>query len=342
LRTIAAKGNCHAQLLKAFTVLPTTDQQLKVRARTLRFEAEDVISIELVDFDGQPLPEFTAGAHVDVLLPNGVSRSYSLINSQNDRGAYLIAVFRGPQGGEGSKYIHENLRPGQELWISAPRSNFPLAQAAGRHVFIAGGIGITPFCSMFARLNELGHPWKLFYCVRTRRKAAFIDRVTELAGKGRGEVVFTFDGEPGAQLLDISAVIAAENPDTHFYCCGPNGMLTAYRAACASLPPERVHLEYFSSDVSAATGGGFVVVLARSGRRVPIPPGESILDALVREGLQLSFSCKEGICGACETGVISGLPDHRDMILTEGDRAANGSMMICCSGSRTPELVLDL
>jgi vanillate O-demethylase ferredoxin subunit len=119
-------------------------------------------------------------------------------------------------------------------------------------------------------------------------------------------------------------------------------MLTAYRVACASLSPERVHLEYFTSDVSAATGGGFVVVLARSGRRVPIPPGETILDALVREGLQLSFSCKEGICGACETSVISGLPDHRDMILTEGDRAANTSMMICCSGSQTPELVLDL
>jgi vanillate O-demethylase ferredoxin subunit len=323
-------------------VPPTTDQQLKVRARTLRFEAEDVISIELADCDGRPLPPFTAGAHVDVFLPNGVSRSYSLVNSQNDRGSYLIAVFRGLEAGAGSKYIHESLRPGQELWISAPRNNFPLTEAAGRHVFIAGGIGVTPFCSMLDRLNELGHPWKLFYCVRTRRKAAFIDRVTELADEGSGEVVFTLDGEPGGQLLDIDAVISSENTDTHFYCCGPNGMLTAYRVACASLPPERVHLEYFTSDVSAATGGGFVVVLARSGRRVPIPPGETILDALVREGLQLSFSCKEGICGACETGVISGLPDHRDMILTEDDRAANASMMICCSGSRTPELVLDL
>jgi ferredoxin-NADP reductase len=321
---------------------PTADQQLKVRARALRFEAEDVISIELAALDGQLLPEFTAGAHVDVLLPNGVSRSYSLVNSQNDRGAYLIAVFRGPEAGAGSRYIHETLRPGQELWISSPRNNFPLAQAAGRHVFIAGGIGVTPFCSMLARLNELRQPWKLFYCVRTRRKAAFTDRLTQLAAQGRGEVVFTFDGEPGGQLLDIPAVIAAENSDTHFYCCGPNGMLTAYRVACASLPPERVHLEYFASDVSAATGGGFVVVLARSGRRVPIPPGETILAALLREGLQLSFSCQEGICGACETGVISGLPDHRDMILTEDDRAANTSMIICCSGSRTPELVLDL
>jgi ferredoxin-NADP reductase len=321
---------------------PTADQQLKVRARALRFEAEDVLSIELAALDGQPLPEFTAGAHVDLLLPDGVSRSYSLVNSQNDRGAYLIAVFRGPEAGAGSRYIHETLRPGQELWISSPRNNFPLAPAAGRHVFIAGGIGVTPFCSMLARLNELRQPWKLFYCVRTRRKAAFIDRLTQLAAQGRGEVVFTFDGEPGGQLLDIPAVIAAENSDTHFYCCGPNGMLTAYKVACASLAPERVHLEYFASDVAAATGGGFVVVLARSGRRVPIPPGETILDALLAEGLQLSFSCQEGICGACETGVIAGLPDHRDMILTEDDRAANTSMMICCSGSRTPELVLDL
>jgi vanillate O-demethylase ferredoxin subunit len=327
---------------EAPTVQPTTDHRLKVRARTLRFEAEDVISIELADFDGNLLPEFTAGAHVDVFLPNGVSRSYSLVNSQNDRSTYLIAVFRGPRGADGSKYIHEDLRPGQVLWISPPRNNFPLAEAAERHVFIAGGIGITPFCSMLDRLNELGHRWKLFYCVRTRLKAAFVDRVAALADKGRGEVVFTFDGEAGGRLLDISAVVAAEDSDTHFYCCGPNSMLTAYRVACASLSPEHVHLEYFSSDVAAATGGGFVVVLARSGRRVPIPPGETILDALINAGLQLSFSCKEGICGACETGVIAGLPDHRDMILTEGDRGANGSMMICCSGSRTPELVLDL
>jgi vanillate O-demethylase ferredoxin subunit len=321
----------------------TTDQQLKVQARNLRFEADGVISIELAALDGQPLPAFTAGAHVDVLLPNGVSRSYSLVNSQNDRDVYLIGVFRGPEAGDGSKYIHENLRPGQELWISLPRNNFPLAKAqTGRHVFIAGGIGITPFCSVIDRLNEFGHPWKLFYCARTRRNAAFIDRITQLESRGVGEVVFTFDGEPGGRLLDIRAVVAAEGAETHFYCCGPNGMLAAYRVACASLPPERVHLEYFSSDVSAATGGGFVVVLARSGRRVPIPPGETILDALVREGLQLSYSCKEGICGACETGVIAGTPEHRDLILTEGDKAANTSMMICCSGSRTPELVLNL
>lgn len=320
----------------------TTDQQIKVLVRTLRFEAQDVLSIELVSVDGKPLPGFAAGAHIDVLLPNGASRSYSLVNSQNECGAYLIAVFRGPGAGAGSSYIHENLRPGQELWISAPRNNFPLAEVAQRHVFIAGGIGVTPFCSMIARLNELGRSWKLFYCVRTRRKAAFINVLTELASHGDGEVVYTFDGEPGGQMLDIAAAIAAEGPNTHFYCCGPNGMLTVYRVACASLATDRVHLEYFTSDVSAASGGGFVVVLARSGRRVPIPPGETILDALVREGLQLSFSCKEGICGACETGVIDGVPDHRDMILSEADRAANGSMMICCSGSRTPELVLDL
>jgi ferredoxin-NADP reductase len=324
-------------------VQSTTDQQLKVQARGLRFEADGVISIELVALDDQPLPAFTAGAHIDLLLPNGVSRSYSLINSQQCRDVYLIGVFRGPEAGAGSTYIHENLRPGQELWISLPRNNFPLAEAAaGRHVFIAGGIGITPFCSMIARLNEIGKPWKLFYCVRTRRKAAFIDRLTSLASQGLGEVVFTFDSEPGGQLLDIPGAVAAESASSHFYCCGPNGMLAAYRVACASLPQERVHLEYFASDVSAATGGGFTVVLARSGRRVPIPAGETILDALVREGLQLSYSCKEGICGACETGVVAGIPEHRDMILTEGDKSANTSMMICCSGSRTPELVLDL
>jgi vanillate O-demethylase ferredoxin subunit len=310
--------------------------------RTLRLEAEDVVSVELVDVFGQPLPVFTAGSHIDVFLPNGASRSYSLVNDQNDRNSYLIAVFRGPAAGEGSTYIHEHLRLGQELWISLPRNNFPVAEAATRHVFIAGGIGVTPFCSMIARLNGLAHSWKVFYCVRTRAKAAFIERLTELASQGKGEVVYTFDGEPGGQMLDIGGVISAEPSNTHFYCCGPNGMLTAYRAACSSLDAHRVHLEYFSSDVAAATAGGFVVVLARSGRRVPIPAGDTILDALVREGLQLSYSCKEGICGACETAVIAGLPDHRDMILSADDRAANGTMMICCSGSRTPELVLDL
>ena len=314
---------------------------LEVRVQTLRHEAEDVVSVDLVPYGAATLPSFSAGSHIDVHLPNGLVRSYSLINPQGEIHKYSIGVHRDPASRGGSKYVHDELRVGKLLRISSPRNNFPLSEPGRRHVFIAGGIGITPFCSMLDRLNSLGKAWLLYYCVRTRAHAAFTDRLKQLAAANGAEVVFNFDQEPGGRMLDIASVVAGEAMDAHLYCCGPTGMLNAFKAVCRSRAEEFVHLEYFSSTVEPAVKGGFHVVLARSQRTVFIPEGNTILEVLLAEGIDVPYSCQQGICGACETLVVAGEPDHRDMILTPQQQASNKLMMICCSGCKGGRIVLD-
>jgi vanillate O-demethylase ferredoxin subunit len=320
----------------------TMPSEYEVRVRTIRHEAEDVLSLELAAYGANALPAATAGAHIDLHLPNGLVRSYSLLDASGATSTYRIAVYRDPRTRGGSQYVHEALRPGELLRISAPRNHFELAEDAANSLFIAGGIGVTPFCAMALRLNALDRPWTLIYCAQTRERAAFLSELEALAAVSRGTLVTNFDGEPGGALLDIAAVIGAAPAETHFYCCGPEGMLTAYRKAAAGVPGERVHFEYFAADTDTATEGGFDVVLARSGQRVNVPPGNTILGALQAAGLSLPFSCQQGICGACETAVVAGRPDHRDMLLSDAERAAGKTMMICCSGALSDELVLDL
>lgn len=319
---------------------PAGEQQ--VRVSLMRHEAEDVISVELIPYETSALLPFTAGSHIDLHLPNGPTRSYSLMNAQGESHRYLVGIFRDPNSRGGSKYLHEQLRVGRVLSISAPRNNFPLAEHAEQHLFIAGGIGITPFCSMLERLNVLGRNWELHYCARTRDRAAFTDRLEQLAWSGRGRVEYTFDAEPGGLMLDIPQLLSRTAPGTHVYCCGPSGMLQAFQAACATRPAGHVHWEYFSSTQVPVLSGGFTVVLARSNKRIFIPPGNTILDVLLAEGINIAYSCQEGICGACETVVLEGEPEHRDMILTDAEHRSNKVMMICCSGCKGEELKLDL
>lgn len=314
---------------------------LEVRVQTLRHEANDVVSLELVPYRATTLPPFGAGSHIDVHLPNGLVRSYSLMNGQGDNQRYLLGIYRDPNSRGGSKYIHDELRVGKLLRVSSPRNNFPLNERGERNVFIAGGIGITPFCSMLDRLNSLRKKWLLYYCARTREHAAFTDQLQQLASVHGGEIIFNFDQEPGAQMLDVASVVASEPADAHIYCCGPLGMLNAFKDACRSRAAEFVHLEYFSSATEAAVKGGFQVVLARSQKTVFVPEGNTILEVLLAEGLDIPYSCQQGICSACETTVISGIPDHRDMILTPEQHASNKVMMICCSGCKGDQIVLD-
>lgn len=308
--------------------------------KAMRHEVDGVISLDLSPCDG-PLPGFTAGAHIDIVLRPGLVRSYSLTNGPEERDRFCIGVLREPHGRGGSAWIHDRLRVGEVVQVVGPRNNFALAEDADRSVFIAGGIGITPFLAMAARLNEAGKAWTLHYSCRSRRSAAFLDRIGGLARQGNGSLFCHFDDEAQGRLLDITSIVARTAPGTHLYCCGPSGMLAAYRAACADHPPQNVHFEYFASEVQAATGG-FDVVLAQSGRRIAVTTGETIIDALVAAGISTPHSCLQGVCGACEVRVISGVPDHRDMILDEAERASNRTMMICCSGSLTDELVIDL
>ncbi|HKX79047.1 MAG TPA: PDR/VanB family oxidoreductase [Novosphingobium sp.] len=318
------------------------DDTIEVRVDCIRHEADGVLSLELRPYGLATLPAFSAGSHVDLHLGNGLVRSYSLMNRPEERECLRIGVYKDPQTRGGSKYIHDHLRPGQLLRSSLPRNNFPLAEEAGNSVFIAGGIGVTPFRAMISRLNELGKPWRLYYCAEREERAGFLADFRALAQEGNGEFVTNFDGVPGGKLLDMAAVVAKAPSGTHFYCCGPTGMLTAYRDACRDLPQSQVHFEYFSADVALAAEGGFEVVLAKSGKRIQVPAGNTILDALTAEGIPMPYSCQQGICGACETPVLSGIPDHRDMILSDEERASGKTILVCCSGSLSDELVLDI
>ena len=309
---------------------------LKLIVKSATWEAPDIHTYDLRAPEGGELPPFTAGAHIDLTLPNGLIRSYSLTNPQSERHRYVIGVQKDRATRGGSKWVHENLRPGVVLNVNGPRNNFALNESAEKTLFIAGGIGVTPMVSMTQRLTELGRDWELIYCARKKATTAFLEAL-----KG-GNVRYNFDEEPGGKMLDIAAAVNAAPPNAHLYCCGPLPMLAAFEAATAQLPRERVHVEYFSAKEPPAVEGGFKVVLAKSSREFTVQPGKTILDTLLDAGLDIPYSCMEGVCGTCETRVLEGVPDHRDLILTEEEHAAGKTMMICCSGAKTEKLVLDL
>lgn len=316
---------------------------LTLRLRAMTWEAEGILGLELVPAaPGEPLPAFTAGAHIDLHLPGGPVRSYSLLNDPAERHRWCVAVHRDPASRGGSRQVHEQLRPGQLLTVSPPRNHFPLDEGAPLSVLIAGGIGITPLLCMVRRLTALGRPWVLHHAARTRAHAAFGDELQALAAQGGGTLHRVFDQEPGGRMIDIAALVADLPDGAHVYCCGPAGMLAAFERATAGLPPERVHLEYFAAKDAPAASGGFSVKLRRDGRTVPVPPGQSILDALSAIGAEPPWSCREGVCGTCEVRVLEGVPDHHDMVLSPAQREANDRMMVCCSGAKSPLLVLDL
>lgn len=322
--------------------LVTHVQTLKVRVKSITYEAEGISSYDLRPLSGSKLPPFTAGAHIDLHLPSGLIRSYSLVNPQCERDRYVIAVNKDRATRGGSRYIHESVRPGDTLTIAPPRNSFPLAEHSPETVLIAGGIGITPLWCMIQRLEELGSSWQLYYSARARQNAAFLDKLRALGEIQQRKIALHFDEEAAGTLLDITSVVERAPPNAHLYCCGPAPMLRAFERATASRPSEYVHLEHFSAAEGTAAGGGFTVVLARSARTMEVPAGKTILDTLLEHGIDVPHSCKEGVCGTCETNVIEGTPDHRDLVLSKAERAANTTMMICCSGCKGESLVLDL
>lgn len=330
---------------------------LAVRVHAVRAEAQDVLSLELRPVDGGALPPFTAGSHIDVEIPARGSpgpllRQYSLSNASDERHRYVIGVGRDAASRGGSVAIHDTLRVGDTLRISAPRNNFPLVEDAAHSVLIAGGIGITPMLAMVRRLVSLGKPWTLYHCVRTPSRAAFIDDLVTASANanGRGRVVTVFDGMPGVQRMDIAAVVAEAPKGTHFYCCGPVPMLKAFEAATTSCDDGHVHVEWFAApalppavaQAKAQADGSFVVHLKRQAKRFAIPPDRTILDVLLEGGVDVDYSCCEGLCGTCETTVLSGVPDHRDPILAGRKDPPRDRIMLCVSRCAGPELVLDL
>ncbi len=312
---------------------------IKARLTAIRYAARETNLYEFSRLDGAAWPAAAPGAHVDLHLPGGLTRQYSLVRAGDAPRTYVVGVKRDRASRGGSIYMHDQLRVGMEIEIGGPRNNFPLNEGAALTILFAGGIGVTPIMCMIERLEQLGRAWRLYYSCRSRGEAAFLKA---LEAKGADKVVFNFDEENGGRFLDIAGIAAAAPADAHLYCCGPTPMLKAFEAATAALPRENAHAEYFTAVEGAAAEGGYVVELRRSKREIAVPQGKTILEMLRAAGVDVTTSCEEGVCGACETPVVSGLPDHRDMILTASERAAGKTMMICCSGSKSERLVLDL
>jgi vanillate O-demethylase ferredoxin subunit len=319
--------------------MPVSEGTVNVRVSAISQETADISLLELRPV-AEELPSFSAGSHIDLHLNNGLIRSYSLTNAACERLRYVIGVKKEPLSRGGSRFIHEQLRLGDEATISTPRNNFKLCEEAPSSILIAGGIGITPLKSMVQRLEQLGKSWELHYAARSRCSAAFVSQLSEFGPKVRFYFPTGFGGDP--RRMDISAIVANAGPDAHLYCCGPEAMLEAFKAASASRPPAQSHFEHFSNAHGVDKAGEFEVVLAKSGRTVEVPSGKSILDALLELGVDAPYSCMEGVCSSCETRVLSGIPDHRDLILTNEEHAANDRMMICCSRSKSRTLVLEL
>jgi tetrachlorobenzoquinone reductase len=314
---------------------------LSLSIKRVKQVALGVKFFELVSADSAPLPPVEAGAHIELKLTDTLSRSYSLLNEPGDTQRYVVAVHLSPDSAGGSRFMHESIGEGQVIEAVGPRNHFPLKEDAAHSCLIAGGIGITPLLAMAKRLTQLGRSWEFHYCSRTREHAAFVRELKEMGLISGNKVSFYFDQEPGGLALDIPALVDAHSAQVHFYCCGPSGMLQTFEQATAHCH-ERRHVEYFGARQEAALAGGFDIELARSGKRLNVPVGRSILDVVQQAGIGVASSCREGICGSCETRILQGAADHRDALLSDQEKQDQKSMMICCSGSLGPLLVLDL
>ncbi|MFI5664208.1 PDR/VanB family oxidoreductase [Streptomyces sp. NPDC051684] len=317
--------------------MPTQDY-LTVTVKETRSEAAGVRSLVLAAREGGSLPAWTPGAHIDVVLSRDLVRQYSLSSGAEEAG-WRIAVLREPEGRGGSAYLHDRVEAGDTLLVSAPRNNFALAPAAPRLVFVAGGIGITPILPMLAAAEQAGLEWQLLYLGRSAGSMAFageLDRYGDRVRLHRDDVSGVAD--LAAELDGMGAAQA------HVYACGPAGLLAAVREYADGHPQARLTLERFTADPD---GHGHVddrpfTVETADGQEIPVAAGQSIVDALTQAGVRTLTSCREGVCGTCETPVLEGTPDHRDQLLSEEERAAGDVMMICVSRCLGDRLVLDV
>jgi tetrachlorobenzoquinone reductase len=312
----------------------------EARVRTLRQEAERVLSVELVPLEGEDFLPFTPGAHIDLHLTPELTRSYSLVNAPEERNRYVVSVLNDKSSRGGSRYVHEQLRCGATLFVSKPRNNFELDDAARSTLLIAGGIGVTPLLCMYRRLREKRCNVTFVYCARSRGQAAYLDELATLGG----DIHLHFDDEHDGHPCDLVAFLARQPEGVHAYCCGPGPMLIAFEAACGATGIKHVHVERFEAEpgLAVARHAGYKVELARSGRTLFVPAGKTLLDALIEANVDVDYSCREGLCGACQTRVLGGCPDHCDSVLTQSERAVGNVMMICVSGALSDSLVLDL
>lgn len=314
----------------------TRDDELTLRLSDISFGADGINLYRFAAVDGQALPDFEPGAHIDVQTCAEHRRQYSLLWPPATPSSYSVAVQVSQQGRGGSRALHYDSVVGQTYRLSMPRNHFRLEHGAKRYVLFAGGIGITPIVSMYRNLKQAGASVELYYWTANRSRTLFFD---ELCTDER--VHLMHDTAPGQPSLRISDVIRDLPMDTQLYCCGPEPMLQEFDAICASRPQESVHRERFSAPESLPADA-FQVRLVRSNRTLTVTAGETLLQACLDAGVDVSYSCEEGVCGACEVKVLAGEVDHRDAVLTPAQRKTHGCMMICCSRGVGSSLVLDI
>jgi vanillate O-demethylase ferredoxin subunit len=321
----------------------TTNPLIQVRVSARRQMAADIAGFVLEALDGQALPAFEPGAHIDVHLPGGLVRQYSLHEPTTERGQYHIGVLRDPQSRGGSVRLADEVGQGDTLSISAPRNHFPLHKGSGESLLFAGGIGITPILCMARQLAREGRSFTLHYCGRSLSRMAFIEelRSSEFAP----EVHVHVDDGAADQQLDAHAAVGSASADKHLYVCGPTGFMEHVLGVARSLGWDESHLhrEYFAAaPIDHSADGTFELLIKSSGQVIEVRPDQSAAQALLDAGVAISLSCEQGVCGTCLTRVIDGAPDHRDLYLTDDERVRNDSFMPCCSRARSPRLVLDL
>ena len=305
-------------------------------------EAQGICTYELANVDGSALPAFSAGSHIDVHLPGGLIRQYSLCNHPDEQHRYLIGVLKDPASRGGSQSLHEHIKDGDSLRISEPRNLFPLVHEARRSLLFAGGIGITPILCMAERLAHSGADFEMHYCARSSERAAFVERIRNSLFADR--VFLHFDEQPET-AMNTAQVLANPQPDTHLYVCGPGGFMQHVldSARAQDWQENALHREYFAAaPVDSSNDGSFSVKVGSTGQVFDIPPDKTVVQVLESHGIDIPMSCEQGVCGTCLTRVLEGVPDHRDMFLTEEEQACNDQFTPCCSRSKSPMLVLDI
>lgn len=315
---------------------------LTVKVNKIIQEADDIRSFELVDPDGRLLPMFTSGSHIDVELPNGLMRQYSLSNDPRDVDRYVVAVLRETAGRGGSADMHDNVHEGATLKITAPRNNFALSENATHHILLAGGIGVTPLLSMARDLAARGASFELHYCTRTPEKTAFKDEIASAELKDHIHVHHD-NGNP-ADGLDIVGLLKDVKSGANVYYCGPTGFMHACEQASHHWPTGTVHREFFNvdPDVTFDDDMAFKIKIASTGQEFDVPADKSIVDVLRANGFDVDTMCEEGICGTCATVLLEGDPDHRDFVLDDEEKERGEFIMVCCSRAKSPSLTLDL
>lgn len=315
--------------------------EIQVTVASKSLETETIAVFELVAAQGGALPSFEAGAHIDVHIPGGTIRQYSLCNHPSETHRYVIGVLRDPESRGGSIAMHEKLSQGDTITISSPRNHFPLEPAATHSVLMAGGIGVTPILCMAEQLGS-DASFEMHYCTRSEDLTAFRSRIADSSFSDK--VSHHFDDGADEQRFDAAVALANPVAGTHLYVCGPTGFMdwVLNTARDAGWPQDQIHYEFFSAEIDTEGNEGFEVELASSGLVVTVPDDKTVVAALAEHGVVIEMSCEQGVCGTCLTRVIDGVPDHKDLYLMPKEQEANDQFLPCCSRAKSQRLVLDL